>query len=254
VGAIGRRVLSSLQEDLLPSGTFAVLDRAQASLPELGGVALFTSAADLIRWEPDLVVECAGHAVVKAILPPLLEQGIDVILVSVGALSDDGVRARLEHASSLGKARLITVSGAIGALDALQAARMAGLSEVKYVGRKPPQAWRGTAAEDLVDLDHIVVPTLIYQGSASESARRFPQNANVTAAVALAGIGFDDTQVSLIADPTVTTNVHELSVTGAFGHFRIHFENKPLPDNPKTSWLAALSIESELKRYFGCRA
>jgi len=250
LGAIGRRVLSSLQNELLPSGEFGVLDRAGVTLPDLEGVASFTSLTELIRWEPDLVVECAGHTVVKTLLPQLLEQGIDVILVSVGALSDAGVRTRLEHAASLGKSRLVTVSGAIGGLDALSAARMAGLSEVKYIGRKPPKAWRGTVAEDVVDLDHISVPTLVYEGSASGSARQYPQNANVTAAVALAGIGFEDTQVCLIADPEVTTNVHEISVTGAFGHFNIRFENNPLPDNPKTSWLAALSIEAELKRYF----
>ena len=62
--------------------------------------------------------------------------------------------------------------------------------------------------------------------SAEEAARLFPKNANVTAAVALAGIGFNDTHVALIADPTATSNSHQVDAQGTFGEFTICLRNE----------------------------
>lgn len=96
-------------------------------------------------------------------------------------------------------------------------------------------------------------PTLIFQGNALSAAQLYPKNANVTAAVALAGVGFEETEVQLFADPTVDQNVHELQVAGRFGEFDIRLRNAPMPENPKTSWLAALSIEDAVRKYIETR-
>lgn len=209
-----------------------------------------TEVADLIAARPDLVVECATHEAVRETVPALLEAGIDVVIVSIGALVEPTTRARLDAAARAGGARATVVSGAIGGLDVLRAGALAGLTSVTYTGRKPPEAWVGTPAEDLMDLSALTAPQVFYEGNAETAARDYPKNTNVTAAVALAGVGFDKTAVRLIADPTVRTNSHELEAEGAFGRFRIILENKPLPENPKTSWLAALSVEQAVRRHF----
>ncbi len=92
----------------------------------------------------------------------------------------------------------------MGGLDALAAARRAGLSSVSYVSRKPPAAWLGTPAERVADLSALTAAAAVFTGTAREAALAFPQNANVVAAIALAGLGFDETQVTLMADPAVT--------------------------------------------------
>jgi aspartate dehydrogenase len=214
------------------------------------GLIHWTRIDDLIAARPDLVVECATHEAVRHTVPLVLEAGIDVIIVSIGALVDTETVARLEAAARKGGAKAMVASGAVGGLDVLRAARLAGLHSVTYKGRKPPAAWKGTPAESLLDLDQLDEAVTFYAGSATAAARDYPKNTNVTAAVALAGIGFERTEVRLIADPLVTSNVHEVEATGAFGTFHIVLHNQPLPENPKTSWLAALSVEQAVLRHF----
>lgn len=249
-GAIGHRVFHTIKYELSPRSEFAFLVRNnEKNITTQDNLSIFSKAQDLLDWRPDLVIECAGHDAVQLLVPTLLRSGIDVVIVSVGALGDAKLRSTLESAAETGAARMIVVSGAIGGLDALQSSRMAELTSVKYIGRKPPVAWSGTPASEKINLNAVKEPLIIFEGSASEAAMLYPKNANVTAAVALAGVGFDDTQVILIADPSVIKNVHELQVVGEFGSFTIHLENNPLPSNPKTSWLAALSIEATLKKH-----
>lgn len=248
LGAIGQRVLTSLQGFMPMDASYAALVRTPGNVSV--DVQRFTDVEALLDWRPDLAVESAGHGVVADVVPRLLRAGTDVVIVSIGALGDARLRDELRLAGQTGGAKLITVAGAMGGLDALEAARGAGLTSVRYIGRKPPLAWAGTPADNVCDLGAITAATTVFEGSAAHAARLFPKNANVTAAVALAGVGFERTAVQLIADPAVSKNVHELEVEGAFGRFFIRLENKPLPDNAKTSWLAALSIEAALRRYF----
>ena len=75
-------------------------------------------------------------------------------MVSVGALSEPGLVERLEAAAQAGGSR-IALPGAIGAIDALSAARVGGLESVRYTGRKPASAWLGTPGETVCDLQRL---------------------------------------------------------------------------------------------------
>lgn len=211
---------------------------------------IFRDPEELAAWKPSLVVECASHAAVRNAVPVLLRLGIDTVIMSIGSLVDPALLRDLQAAAEAGKSRLTIASGAIGGLDVLRAAKLAGLTSVAYTGSKPPCAWKGTAAETLCDLSAIAVPTVFFEGNAQEASGLFPKNANVTAAVALAGIGFEKTSVTLVADPTVQSNCHRVTAHGEFGEFSIALRNEPLPDNPRTSRLAALSVQQAVLRHF----
>jgi aspartate dehydrogenase len=154
--------------------------------------------------------------------------------------------ARLKAAAQAGKSRILLPAGAIGGLDAIAAMRVGGLTSVRYRSRKPPAAWRGSPAEKVADLASLTQRTVLYTGTAGEAALLYPQNANVAAAVALAGLGFDATEVELVADPQAPGNVHEIEAEGAAGRFAIQLQGKPSRTNPKTSALAALSVARAL--------
>jgi aspartate dehydrogenase len=167
-------------------------------------------------------------------------------VISVGALAEPALLESLKAAARDGNSRILLPAGAIGGIDAIAAMRAGGLDAVRYRSRKPPAAWRGSAAENVADLDKMMGSTVLYRGTAGEAALLYPQNANVAAAVALAGLGFEKTEVELVADPQAPGNVHEIEVEGSAGRFAIQLQGKPSRTNPKTSALAALSVARAL--------
>lgn len=203
---------------------------------------------DQIDAAIDLAVDCAGHPALRQHGATILSRGTDLITVSSGALGDPAVYDELTAAAHQGESQLRVVSGAIGALDALAAAGVGELTAVTYRGRKPPKGWRGSPAEDKLDLDSLTEAAVHFTGSARDAALEYPKNVNVAASVALAGIGFDDTTVELIADPGVKRNIHEIVAEGNFGRFEFHIEGRPLPDNPRSSAIAAMSVVREIIR------
>ena len=209
------------------------------------------SSFDDLTAKPDLVAECSGHAGVREYGGHALRQGMDFLVISIGVLADADLYAELLAAAEAGNSKLVLAAGAVAGADALAAARVGGLDRVAYTSRKPPGAWKGTPAGDMVDLDTLTQETTLYQGGADEAAIRYPQNANVAATIALAGAGFNVTEVRLIADPAATGNIHQVRAEGAFGAFNIEIRGKPLPDNPKTSTLAAHSVIAEIRRRAG---
>jgi aspartate dehydrogenase len=193
------------------------------------------------------VIDCAGHSGLRTYGAAVLAAGYQLTTVSVGALADQEFYNSLAQAASEGNARLCLASGAIGALDCLRAAKVGGLHSVRYVGRKPPMGWIGSPAEDRLNLAALETPQRHFLGSARQAAIAYPKNANVAAAVALAGLGFETTEVELIADPNISTNIHEIIAEGLFGQFRFEISGKALPDNPSSSALAAMSVVASIE-------
>ena len=195
---------------------------------------------ELIGLDPSVVVECAGPAALRQYGAAVLRAGRDLLVVSAGALADAHVLASMREAARDGGARMWILSGAIGGLDAIAAASLGTVRSVTHTIRKPARTLMGAEvrATEAVEL---------YRGPSGLGIARFPDSANVAAAVSLAGIGFEATQLRVIADPGVTRNEHVIEVSGDFGDFRLEFHGVPTDDNPRTSRLAPLSVARALR-------
>jgi aspartate dehydrogenase len=180
----------------------------------------------------DVVVEVAGHAALAQYGVAALQQGSDLVIASIGALADEALWVSLQQAAT--RAKILLPAGAVAGIDALAAARLGGLDKVRYSSRKPPASLSGELPSDR--------ERVVFEGNARDAALQFPKNANVAATIALAGIGFEKTEVRIIADPTLTQNVHVLEASGNFGTFSMTIAGRPLPGNPKSSSLTAMSL------------
>jgi aspartate dehydrogenase len=204
---------------------------------------MFGDIEELLETRPDVVVELAGHAALRCFGPAVLRRGVDLLMVSVGALADPETEQAIISAACAGQSQATVVSGAIGGLDAIASAAVGGLSRVTHTTRKPARA--------LLDPDEAAQLTSVrelFRGNAREGALRFPESINVAAAVSFAGIGLDRTEVRVLADPSIERNTHEVVAEGAFGELRFKIRNIPTEDNPKTGRLVAMSVVHALRR------
>ena len=203
---------------------------------------LVGSIDELLRFQASLVMECASHGAVESYAAPILRSGTDLMIISIGALADPALHEHVLDEAARSAAQVYLPAGALLGIDGLAAAKRSGLDWVRLTSRKPPLAWRGAPGVERIDLEAISSDRVIFSGSARQAARLFPKNANVAATVALAGIGFEDTAVSLIADPAAARNSHVLEFEGRPGRFRVEAQGLPSKDNPKTSMLTAYNI------------
>ncbi len=106
----------------------------------------------------------------------------------------------------------------------------------------------GTLAEEQFDLAALTAKTVIFRGTAREAALAYPKNANLAATVALAGIGFDKTQVELIADPVASRNFAEIESQTSNCVLRVEMASMPETLNPKSSATVRSSVLAALER------
>jgi aspartate dehydrogenase len=255
-GTIARLVLEHLRRRELPGvEAIAICGRSSAS----SGVALSREFSipyvlgrqNLLETSPEVVLEAASHDAVREHLVALLEARISVIVLSAGALVDDGLREEAVQAATRSGATLYVPSGGIGGLDALKTACIAGVDQVTIRVAKPPAAWKRIPFVEAlkVDLDALSSATTLFEGPAREGVPHFPQNVNIAAVLSLAGIGFDRTRLHVVADPALRFNTHTIRVCGKSGQFSVVLENVPAPENPKTAWLACYSALCALKEF-----
>jgi len=253
-GFIGGQICRAIDGRVINAELHALADSSEIKALELAGSLKRCRPAymkiDELLQNVDLVIESASQSAVRFIVPQALEAGCDVMVLSVGALADEELRERLFTLAEQNNCKLHFPSGAVVGIDGINSASAAEISSVTLTTRKPPMSLAGAPHVEAlgIELEKIDKETLLFEGSASDAVKAFPANVNVAATISLAGIGFERTKVRVIADPALSRNVHEITVEGKFGKFFTRVENLPSPENPKTSYLAALSAISTLKK------
>ncbi|NQW17407.1 MAG: aspartate dehydrogenase [Chloroflexi bacterium] len=254
-GAMGRELALAADSDRIPgarvTALFDIDENAIAALSaDLSSSPDGYSDIDAFVAHPgvSLVVECASQAAAKAHAATVLKTGIALILMSSSAMTDPDVYAELMEAANSSGGKVIVPSGAIGGIDAIRAVEHL-LESVTLTTTKLPRALTGAPGFAEWEGKEITEPTVIFDGPASDAVRLFPANVNVAATLSLAGIGPTETRVTVVADPDAPGNVHQIDASGSFGKFKFEFVNSPHPNNPKTSYLAALAAIESLRTY-----
>jgi len=252
-GAIGSELAVAIDSGKVGSATLVALfdtieDAAQKLRLRLrnDNVAIFSNFSELTSSSEfkvsDIVIEAASQAAAKNFSKRIVEYKKDLLLMSVGALADELFLSQLLSVVSQNGNHIYIPSGAIAGIDAIKSVK-AMLDSVTLTTTKNPKALAGAPFfnSDPTRLNSLKKKTLIYQGTAADALNKFPANINVAAVLSLAGIGIQETNVKIVADPHITVNQHQIEAAGTFGEIAITVRSIPTPNNPKTSLLAILS-------------
>jgi aspartate dehydrogenase len=230
-GAIGSLIAEAVDKGIVECDELILYDsdmekseRLQESLSKAAMVV--TNLNEMLQLSPTVIVEAASQQAAREYIRPVVDKNIELIVMSVGALLDPKLRSRRIH----------TASGAIGGLDAISAAGLAGIENVILTTRKNPKT---------LDMDN-QQERLVFEGNPYEAVRRFPREMNVAATLALT-VTPEKMLVRVMSDPNASRNIHEITVKWKYGDMFMKFANDPHPENPKTSALAAWSAIKLLK-------
>lgn len=247
-GTIGARVGRALDAGLEGLTLEAVSGRDMAKTH--ASVALLAHPVDVVTPQElaqrcEVIVECAPTAAFESIAVPALKAGRILLTVSAAALLRHPEIVDLARA---GNGQIILATGALLGLDAVRAAAQGEIHSVTMITRKPPKSLKGAPhlVENGIEIDHLSAPLKVFEGSAREGAAGFPANVNVAAALGLAGIGPDRTQLEIWADPTLERNTHTIKVDADSARFEMTIENVPSPEKPGTGKITALSVIAAL--------
>ncbi len=233
-GNVGK-IIATHQDGFTVEALFDRLPDHAEELARICGAPAYADFQEFISQDFDICVEAASVLAVREYAPKVLENRKNILILSVGALSDSSFRnTLLDVARAKGK-KIHIPSGAIMGLDNLKVGQISRIDSVLLRTTKSPESLGM----------QVSTRTLAFRGKANECIKQFPKNINVSVALSLAVN--HDVEVELWADPDVDRNIHDIEVSGEFGEASIRIVNHPSPDNPATSYLAALSVLSLLK-------
>ena len=249
LGAIGlevaRRILAGIPGLRLAAVAVRDPEKARRGLPQIGDTVAALPLEELAR-RCEVVVEALPPGLFRAVAEPAVAAGRIFMPLSVGQL--------LNHWDLVGRAResgarILVPTGALIGLDAVRAAAEGEIRSVRMVTRKPPQGLDGAPylRERGISLAGLAEPLKVFEGSAREGARGFPANVNVAAALSLAGVGPDRTELEIWADPSLTRNTHRIEVDADSARFSMSIEGIPSTENPRTGRITALSTVAALR-------
>ncbi|MEM7405591.1 MAG: aspartate dehydrogenase [Pseudomonadota bacterium] len=249
MGAIGMALAERLDagEEGLTLAAVASRDAAKVAR-QVSGFCNPPEVVDVasLAQHADVIVEAAPAAVFDDIAGPAVAAGRIFVPSSVAQLLN---RDELIAQARRTGARIVVPTGALLGLDAVRAAAEGGIHAVRMVTRKPPGGLAGAPhlVNNNIDVSDLREALLVFKGSARDGAIGFPANVNVAAALSLAGVGPDATELEVWADPGVSRNTHTIHVDAAAVRFEMTIENVPSPENPRTGLLTPLSVLATLQ-------
>ncbi|MDP2929192.1 MAG: DUF108 domain-containing protein, partial [Candidatus Omnitrophota bacterium] len=216
-GTIGSEIAGACQEELKDKVSLIGICDVNEERAKILGKTLKTKVPALnlalLIKRADLIVEAASAKISADILKRAIADKKDVLIMSIGGLL--GNEGLLDKAQKAG-IKVYLPSGALCGIDGLKSASVGRVDSVILTTRKPPLGLEGApyVKENNINLSSIKEETVIFNGTANDAVKGFPQNVNVAAILSLAGLGAANTRVRIATSPDYTKNIHEVEIKG----------------------------------------
>ena len=216
-GFLGSIVADAYAKGLMPD--YELIAAFSRSMTDTARVSALTDCAavsdidTIIALKPDYLVETASVEWVRENAVKVLEAGINLVLISIGAFADAALYEQAKAAAIRGNAKIHIASGAIGGFDVLKTvslmAKAQNLPETAGIethtgckGFMPTPVW-----EDAL----LTEQKTVFTGNAKEAIATFPRRVNVAVATSLATTGPETTGVIMHSVPNWQGDDHKIT-------------------------------------------
>lgn len=227
-GRIGGPVIEAIQAGNAGENTVvAVLAKHQH---DLGGLVTLVDRDAFFKHSFDLIIDAATPDG----LPDFGKQALqtaDVWTVNAAALADAELYQSLESTARQYKNRLRVLSGAIAGLDGVAALAVDSDARVSAeISVAPSEEGQN----------------ILFQGTAREAAKHYPESVNAAVTASLAGAGLDKTEIKVVQPGANEERKLSLSAQSKYGQLNVTTVPVVRPD--KRIHSVAASIIAALKR------
>ena len=254
-GSMGQEIISFLTNRKIKNANLvSIFDKDQNRLDNLSKILpaniFITNSIDkfLSVGKIRLVVESASAEAVKQYGSLILNSNKNLVVMSSGVFNDINFLNSLENIAEKKSLQLLIPSGAVGGIDSIKAIKDQ-IKKISITTTKSPKSLMG--ALGFKEYENVVFKKeqIIFKGNSQQAIKLFPANVNVSSTLSLVGIGPQKTDVTIICDPNINENKHEICVEGAFGQLNFSMNLHPSKKNPKTSSLAIFSVIEKIRTF-----
>lgn len=220
-GHLGSIVAKAWKEGLLPGyELIGVASRSEESAKRLAketGCRSCASIEELIDMKPDFIAETASVKMVKEYALSILQHGIQLVVLSIGAFADADFFEKVKETAAENQVKVHIASGAIGGFDVLRTLHvmsLSGIGEEKaeihnitnppVFKRFPFFAERLTTEEDDCE---------VFCDTAKHAIEMLPTRVNVAVATAIATAGPTNTTSRMTSRPGVVGDYQHITAS-----------------------------------------
>ena len=179
-------------------GCYSKTKESREELASYLGIKPCDTYEEMLDRGVEIVCEATNPQATKDILMPTLSKGIDVVLLSIGALADETFLEEVKACALKNNAKVHLASGAIAGFQVLRTAHLMGLTKAGLTNTKGP---RGLCRSILYKPEMETKEVVAFEGTAFEAIQKLPTGINVGVATALATMGVHDTTIKITSKP-----------------------------------------------------
>ena len=216
-GFLGNIVADAYVNGLLPEyELIGVISRTMSDAVSASVKCDCACCADidtLIAMKPDYIVETASVEFVRENAEKILENGINLVLISIGAFADGELYEKAKAAAIRGGAKIHLASGAIGGFDVLQTVTLMAMAQnlPETSGIETHTGCKGFIPTPVWEDALLTEQKTVFTGNAKQAIATFPRRVNVAVATSLATTGPDTTGVIMHSVPNWQGDDHKIT-------------------------------------------